>query len=50
MQRTIDYRHYLKAIGRKPIPPVTKLRTEKKAGDREITPSGEVHIHRGPHA
>jgi hypothetical protein len=46
MTRPVDYRAYLRAIGRKPIPPVEKLRTVKRPGDRELTPTG-MHVHEG---
>jgi hypothetical protein len=40
----MDYRTALKAKGIKPIPPAHKLRTVKRPGDIEQTPTG-WHIH-----
>jgi hypothetical protein len=31
-----DYRSYLEAIGRKPIPPHDELRTPRSPGDKEL--------------
>ena len=31
-----DYRSYLAAVGRKPLPPHEELRTPRAAGDREL--------------
>lgn len=45
-----SYKNYLKAVGRKPIPPVGQLRTGKQAGELELTPRSSltqraVHTH-----
>lgn len=32
----MSYKLYLKAIGRKPLPPLRTLRTEKLAGHKEL--------------
>ncbi len=42
MKRANDYRAYLRAIGRKPVPPYGKLRTVKRPGDYEMTAKGAV--------
>lgn len=50
MTQSTSYKHYLRAVGRKPLPPAKKLRSSlsAKAGDVAIVrdPStGETRLH-----